>query len=129
MHACTPASGLSGNNYLPATPACLPPACPSVPLAISTLKNLLATQKLRRGDGDLTIPDSRRKERLFGAKGPGRTYALSTGVKCEKLDDDYEPSQDSCIKAFVRMLAVSATAAAAAEPEDPWEPPRLWELE
>ena len=44
----------------------------STTMALSTLRKLLATQYLRRGDGVLTTPDARRKERLFGAGGTGR---------------------------------------------------------
>lgn len=45
-------------------------------MATSTLKNLLGAQYLRRGDGELALPDSRRKERLFEF---GRTKALKAG--------------------------------------------------
>ena len=34
-----------------------------------------------------------------------------TGVKLEKLGDDYDPLEDTCIKAFVRLLALVAAAA------------------
>ena len=44
----------------------------STTMALSTLRKLLGTQYLRRGDGILTTPESRRKERLFGASGTGR---------------------------------------------------------
>ena len=40
---------------------------------------------LRRGDGVIATPDSRHKERLFGQHGPGRSKALSTGLKLEIL--------------------------------------------
>lgn len=78
----------------------------STTLALSVLNNLLATQYLRRGDGIIATPESRRKERLFGACGSGRTKAGSTGVKHETMlsGDDYEPREDTCIKAFVRLL-------------------------
>ena len=69
-------------------------------------------EKLRRGDGPdgIVMPDSRRSERLFGDA--GRTSYRSSGVKLEKLEDGYDPREDSCIKAFVRLLAAAATAAA-----------------
>ena len=83
-------------------------------MALSTLNKLLGAQILRSGDGVHSIPESRRRERLFGASAAGRTKALSTGVKIEKLGKDYEPREDSCMRAFVRLLAVRAEAAAAA---------------
>ena len=69
--------------------------------AISTLKKLLGAQTLRRGDGVLKLPDSRRKERLLA----GRTSLATTMVKLEKLGQDYIPRKDTCIRAFVRLLA------------------------
>ena len=45
----------------------------STTMALSTLNKLLAAQVLRSGDGVFSIPESRRKERLFGASGAGRT--------------------------------------------------------
>jgi hypothetical protein len=52
---------------------------------------------LRRGDGVIATPDSRHKERLFGQHGPGRSKALSTGLKLEKLlGPDYNPIHDTC---------------------------------
>ena len=77
-------------------------------MAISTLKFLLCTQYLRRGDGIIATPDSRRKERLFGSNSGGRTSHGSTGIKLEKVGATYEPCDDTCLKAFVRMLAVNA---------------------
>ena len=70
-------------------------------MAISTLKKLLGAQTLRRGDGVLKLPDSRRKERLLA----GRTSLATTMVKLEKLGQDYIPRKDTCIRAFVRLLA------------------------
>ena len=80
----------------------------STTLALSTLNNLLVTQKLRRGDGPIRYPQSRRAERLFGEE--GRTKRKSTHIKLEKLDTDYDPRLDSCVKAFVRMMAAAANA-------------------
>ena len=78
----------------------------STTMALSTLNNLLATQYLRRGDGIVATPLSRRKEKLFGSTGSGRTRHLSTGIKIEKLDSDYNPRDDTCLEAFIRLLAV-----------------------
>ena len=61
-------------------------------MAISTLKRLLGAQMLRRGDGLLALPDSRRKERLLA----GRTRLATTKVKLEKLGRDYDPRSDTC---------------------------------
>ena len=73
----------------------------STTMAISTLSKLLGAQMLRRGDGVLALPDSRRKERLLA----GRTKLASKEVKMEVLMRDYNPREDTCIKAFVRLLA------------------------
>ena len=90
--------------------------------ALGTLRTLLSAQKLRRGEGPVVMAASRRNERLFGADGRGRIKQLSIGVKMEKLGDNYNPKEDTCIKAFVRLLAqcaveveVVAVAAEAAE--------------
>ena len=50
---------------------------------------------------------------LSGCSGLGRTKGLSTHIKYEKLGDEtaYEPRSDTCIRAFVRLLAQAATAA------------------
>ena len=85
-------------------------------MAISTLRHLISAQKLRRGDGPdgesfWFLPDSRRSERLFGHQ--GRTSYRSSGVKLEHLEEDYDPLEDTCIKAIVRFIALAATAAAA----------------
>ena len=76
-------------------------------MAISTLRKLLAAQKLRRGFGALALPDSRRKERLMA----GRTKILATGVKLELVDKDYDPRKDTCLRAFVRLLAAQNAGA------------------
>ena len=78
--------------------------------ALGTLRTLLAAQKLRRGEGPVVMPESRRNERLFGADGRGRSSRLSTGVKFEKLGDNYNTKEDTCIRAFVRLLAQCAKA-------------------
>ena len=79
----------------------------STTLAISTLSKLLGNQYLRRGDGIVATPASRRKERLFVGE---RLSLGSTGIKLENLGASYDPRLDTCIKAFVRLLAVQATA-------------------
>ena len=87
----------------------------STTTAKSTLRTLLGRQQLRRGDDVLSMPSSRRNERLFGATGQGRTKALSAGIKLENLGKDYNPREDSSIKAFVRLIAARATAASNAD--------------
>ena len=79
-------------------------------MAISTLNKLLGAQYLRRGDGILKLRDSRRKERLFG--GSGRSSG-ERGLKHENRGAEYLPSAKAqgrytCIKAFIRLLAVNA---------------------
>jgi hypothetical protein len=82
-------------------------------MAKSTLNKLLAANMLRRGDGIHTTPASRRTERLFGATGNGRTKSVAAGLKHERLASDYDPRADTVVKAFIRLLAVRAEAAAA----------------
>lgn len=74
-------------------------------MAISTLNNLLALQYLRKGDGTISLPDGRRKERLFGEGGTGR-LTCAGGVKVEP---EYDPRADTCINAFVRLLSEQTT--------------------
>lgn len=82
----------------------------STSMALSTLKKLLAQRYLRRGDGIIATPESRRKERLFGEHGMGRSSRLCTNVKLEKLrGNKYEPREDTCVAAFVRLLAVASS--------------------
>ena len=80
----------------------------STTLAISLMRNLITTQKLRRGDGLIDMPASRRNERVFGVTGSGRSKGLRCGVKLENLGKDYSPRDDSCLKAFVRLCAARA---------------------
>jgi len=92
----------------------------STSMALSTLNHMLASQYLRRGSGIISTPESRRKERLFGVHGCGRTKLVSAGVKSEVRGSDYDPTADTCLKAFVRLLAKRASdedAAAAREEE------------
>jgi hypothetical protein len=80
-------------------------------MAISTLKFLLIRGALRRGDGLVSTPESRRAERLFGQGSAGRISLASAGVKLETLaGSGYHPRADTCIKAYVRRMAATATA-------------------
>ena len=80
---------------------------------------MLAGRALRTGYGieNLSVRgiESRRKERVFGATGSGRTKGLSTGIKIEKLGAEYDPREDTVLRALVRMLAETAAAGAAEE--------------
>ena len=75
-------------------------------MAISTLKRLLGAQLLRRGDGLLALPGSKRKERerLLA----GRSSLATSLVKLERPGVDYSPRHDTCLKAFVRLLAAQS---------------------
>ena len=55
---------------------------------------LLGARVLRRGDGIIALPESRRKERLLA----GRTKLASKLVKMEVLMRDYDPRLDTAIK-------------------------------
>ena len=97
--------GASGPSNLITTKGCPTTA------SLSVLKHMLATQVLRRGDGIIATPDSRRKERLFGVHGRGRTKSLGSGIKLEKLRaPDYDVRADTCVKAFIRLLKEAAAA-------------------
>ena len=49
---------------------------------------------------------ARRAERFFGQ---GRSKTERAGAcKMELLGQDYDPRQDTCLKAFVRLLALQA---------------------
>ena len=71
----------------------------STTMALSTLRHLLVAQKLRRGDGPFALPDSRRRERLFGSV--GRTSSMRSSQVKQEQPNDYKPRKDTCIKAFV----------------------------
>ena len=58
---------------------------------------------------------SRRADRLFGDM--GRTKTLSSRVKHEKLGVEYDPRYDTCIQAFVRLMAQAASISIAVESE------------
>eukprot|EP00965_Chrysotila_dentata_P228831 6196830-Pleurochrysis_carterae.AAC.4 len=81
----------------------------------STLKNLLAAQQLRRGEGLVTVPESRRNERLFGVTGTSRTKLHSAGARMLKLGQEHSPPEHTCVSAFVRLMAGVATISSAAE--------------
>ena len=72
------------------------------------MRNMLASRTLRRGDGLIEMPASRKNERLFGVTGSGRSKGFRAGVKLENLGKDYEPRKDTCLKAFVRLCAERA---------------------
>ena len=75
-------------------------------MALSTLRKLLAKRYLREGDGLFSVPESRRRERLFGVTGSGRVSSSRAASACmELLGLDYDPRKDTCIKAFLRLLA------------------------
>ena len=77
-------------------------------MAISTLKFQLIRGVLRRGNGLVCTPDSRRAERLFGQGGAGRLGHFSTGCKMESLvGTGYIARGDTCVKSFVRRMAAS----------------------
>ena len=85
-------------------------------MALSTLRKLLGKSYLRRGDGLVALPDSRQHERLFGAGGPGRIKRERAAAGClELMGAEYDPRKDTCIKAFVRLLAARAALQAAVE--------------
>ena len=48
------------------------------------------------------LAPTRRHERLMGQ---GRTTYKRVGVKLEKVGADYDPRSDTCLKAFVRLMA------------------------
>ena len=61
----------------------------STTMALSTLRKLLGSQYLRRGDGIVSTVNTRRAERLFGLKGSGHVKkGLVGAVKLEKLRGD-----------------------------------------
>ena len=85
-------------------------------MALSTLRKLLSKRYLREGDGLFSVPESRRRERLFGQTGSGRLSCVRAASACmELLGSDYDPRKDTCLKAFVRQLAANGMAGDAAE--------------
>lgn len=84
----------------------------STTMCVSTLKNLLVSQVLKRGSGLYATPSARKKERLFGVNGSGRTSLPHSGIKLEarmKVEANYSPRLDTCLKAFVRLIAARAS--------------------
>lgn len=84
----------------------------STTMVLSTLKHLMVSNVLHRGLGLYATPESRRNERLFGQSGRGRVTLPSSGVKLEEpiqaVDGCYNPQEDTCLKAFVRLLGARA---------------------
>ena len=62
----------------------------STTMSISTLNGLLTSKYLRQGDGIVSIPSTRRAERVFGQHGTGRTKLRGLG-KIESANADYVP--------------------------------------
>ena len=75
--------------------------------ATSVLIKLLSQQTLRAGDGMFATPASRLRLRLFGETGRGRSSLVKFEFASPK-GGDYDPGADSCIDAFVRLLAARA---------------------
>lgn len=69
--------------------------------ATSVLFKIVALKKLRQST---SIPQSRRAERLFGAKASGRSKLIKLEFASDKKID-YDPAKDTCVDAFVRLLA------------------------
>ena len=86
----------------------------STTMSLSTLNSLLTTKYLRQGDGIVSIPATRRAERVFGQHGTGRTRLRGLG-KLESENVDYVPRWDTSLKAFVCELAARAAAEQATE--------------
>ena len=81
--------------------------------ALSTLRKLLGKRYLSQGNGIWATPLSRQKERLFGG-GSGRTSgkrALKSCAAQHASEAEIDPRVDSCLSAFVRLLAREAAAA------------------
>ena len=77
----------------------------STTMVLSTMRKLLGLQYLRLGDGLVATPMSRRKERLFGVYGSGRSSSMKVLGMCDAVDGvAINPRQDTCIRAFVRIL-------------------------
>ena len=52
------------------------------------------------------MPESRQRDRLLRV---GRTKLTAKWVKMEVQERDYNPRSDTCVKAFVRLLAAQNT--------------------
>ena len=81
-------------------------------MAVSTMRKLLGKRYLSEGDGLWRTPLSRQRERLFGEAGSGRTSGRRK-LKVPTMHD-IPPRDDSCLSAFVRLLAAIATEEQAA---------------
>ena len=68
------------------------------------------TSQARHGDGPFSLAYSRRYQRLFGQQGRTSTYRANR-IKHELMGINYNPREDTCVKAFVRLLASAATQA------------------
>lgn len=77
--------------------------------ASTVLFKLLATQKLRQGDGGIAMPSSRRGERLFGSHATGRSKLVKLEVHGQN-EEEYDPEKDTCLDAFVRLLEARISA-------------------
>ena len=77
--------------------------------ATSVLTKILTTNLLRVGDGPHTMPDSRRASRLFGEKASGRSSLPK--LAHARGDEEYNPAQDTCVEAFVRLILARIAAA------------------
>ena len=75
--------------------------------ATSVLTKMIALQTLRGGDGMYSTPASRRAERLFGDKMTGWSKLIKFEFAAANPWGGfvYDPTKDSCVEAFVRMLA------------------------
>jgi hypothetical protein len=74
--------------------------------ATSVLTKLLEQQTLRAGDGMFSMPESRTAERLFGESGRGRSQLIKFEFAAPMGGaGEYDPAEDSCLDAFVRLLA------------------------
>lgn len=87
--------------------------------SLKDLTKLEARRYLRRGDGIMTMPACRRRERLFGQiANTGRMTRPLLGVKIEKLfevaTDGPEIDDDTCLEAYIRLVAGHAHADAEA---------------
>ena len=67
-------------------------------MALSTFSHMLAAQSLRSGESVHELPDSRRKERIFGAEGSGRLTHHKPKLEHAK------PSEMSCLEAFAELV-------------------------
>ena len=55
------------------------------------------------------MPDSRRAAWLFGEKASGRSSLPK--LDHDRGDNEYDPAEDTCLEAFVRLILVRIAAA------------------